>query len=144
MARLWQGEAGRPDGPGETGENAVTSDSEHGTEEPVTGIGSASGQEPSAEGHAREDGPEPPAPGQEGNDGTSLPPGKKYLLIETNEEFVRSDFVSEAETASKFAHAGASLLSGTSLKPQETPKSVVELSREAVQRADWGSHFQVE
>ena len=107
MARLWQGEAGRADGPGETEENAVTSNSEYGAEEPVTGIGSASGQELAAEGNAREGGPEPPAPGQESNDGTSLPPGKKYLLIETNEEFVRSDFLSEAQTARQFAGAGA-------------------------------------
>lgn len=124
MARLWQGQADTKEGPGEVGGEGETSDSEHKSEEPVTAGVTVSGQEPTAEGHAQDGGPDLTAPGQEGNDGTSLPPGKKYLLIETNEEFVRSDFVSEAETASQFAGGGAyerprALREDRSLRPHQ-------------------------
>jgi SNF2 family DNA or RNA helicase len=124
MARLWQGQAGTQEGAEETGDNEAPSDSEHKAEKPVCGGVAVSGQEPTAEGYSHEGGPEPTVAVHEGNWGTSLPPGKKYLLIETNEEFVRSGFVSEAETASRFAGGGAferprALREDRSLRPHQ-------------------------
>jgi hypothetical protein len=123
MARLWQGQADTQEGPGEVGDE-VTSDSERKAQEPVTADVSVSAPEPTAEGHANEGGLDPTAPRQEDNGDTSLPSGKKYLLIETNEEFVRSGFVSEAETASRFAGGGAfecprALRQDRSLRPHQ-------------------------
>ena len=51
-------------------------------------------------------------------------PGKKYLLIETNEESVRNELVSEAETASQFARGVAferprALREDRSLRPHQ-------------------------
>jgi SNF2 family DNA or RNA helicase len=124
MARLWQDQAGAQEEREETGSDAVTSDSQPKAEENITASVSVSGPEQPDEGHSKNGEPDLTAPGQEDNDSTPLPPGKKYLLIETNEEFVRSEFVSEAETASQFSGGGAferplALREDRSLRPHQ-------------------------
>jgi SNF2-related domain/Helicase conserved C-terminal domain len=108
MARLWQSEAGgTQETPGEAGDKEGTSDSDQKVAEPYSGSFTSSGPESSGEKDSHAGGPSSPAPMQEGNVATSGAPGKKYLLIETNEESVRNELVSEAETASHFARGVA-------------------------------------
>ncbi len=102
LARLWQGGDAQQTVPsGETGGEAHVQGS--GSIADVRGTGSgpieATG---AAEGVAPEGRPYMNSPAQEGARDTPGVPGKKYLLIETNEQSVRNEVVSEAENASRF------------------------------------------
>ena len=122
MARLWQDEAiGTPKRPDEAGESSGYGQQ---AEEPVNaGVsGSEHVAAPGEGSHAG--GARANAPLQEGVVGETGPPGRKYLLIETNEEFVRDDLISEAETASQFAASVAferprALREDRSLRPHQ-------------------------
>jgi hypothetical protein len=104
MARLWQREtAEQPGTDGETGGTGAVPGSGYKPEDPANGDASGSAEVTAG---ATEGG----APCGVGNGSTavqvedgSAPIGKKYLLIETNEESVRKEFVSEAKMASQFA-----------------------------------------
>ena len=103
MAGLWQGHAsGSADVPGEDGGKEETAGTEQIAEHPVSGSVTDSQQVSAVEGDSIEDTPDQTAPPQDGHAVPSVPPGKKYLLIETNEDSVRNDLVSDAATASKF------------------------------------------
>jgi hypothetical protein len=104
MARLWENEAARhADTIGETEGSVHPPGSEQKTEEPENGDVSGSAEASAAEGAAREGGIDAPAPLQAEDAGVPGVAGKKYLLIETNEESVRNELVSEAKIASQFA-----------------------------------------
>jgi SNF2-related domain/Helicase conserved C-terminal domain len=105
MARLWHAEAlEKPEASGETGDTGPASGS--GQNGGPAGGNIAGSEEPSApEGSSEEGGGRATAPSREGTVGIKEAPGKKYLLIETNEDFVRDGMVSEAEAASQVAAA---------------------------------------
>jgi hypothetical protein len=104
MAKLWENEAAQhADTIAEAGGSGHPPGWEQDTQQPENGnvFGSA---EPSAtEGAAREGGMDVPEPLQMDHAGVPGVVGKKYLLIETNEESVRNELVSEAKSASQFA-----------------------------------------
>lgn len=100
MARLWENEAAQhADTIGETEGSRHPPGSEQKTEEPENGNVSGSSEVSAAEGAAREGGIDAPAEDAD----VPVVAGKKYLLIETNEESVRNELVSEAKIASQFA-----------------------------------------
>ena len=76
-------------------------------------------------GHSQEGGSDPAAPPEEnGAASTQGAPAKKYLLIETNEESVGPDLISEAETARQFVAGAAferprALREDRSLRPHQ-------------------------
>jgi hypothetical protein len=106
MAALWHSEAGgdlrRPENDPTARQ---TSEGEQGAQTGAEAVPTSPGLEDSVSQVPRDD----------GGDANSNPPGevssgqmqvpKKYLLIETNEESVRTGFLSEAETAKRFAGA---------------------------------------
>jgi SNF2 family DNA or RNA helicase len=103
MARLWEGiPADSKETRTEAGDKEHLPDSAPTGDEPgresVAGRGEAFGTATCAEaGSAGKDNPEPVA-------GATHPgPNRKYLLIETNEESVRDEFITGAETASRLA-----------------------------------------
>jgi hypothetical protein len=103
MAALWQsGAVATSETPGQTGDAGGLPNSGH-KGEPVNASLAGSEQGAVAEGSSHEGGSKANVPFQE--EGVREPgaSGRKYLLIETNEEFVRDDLISEAETASQFA-----------------------------------------
>lgn len=107
MARLWRAEGGgAADTAPETEEQRDSSDSEQGATEPGCENAATSADEPPAESHSQEGGSDPAAPPEENGAPAPNAPPKRYLLIETNEESVRPDLISEAETARQFV-AGA-------------------------------------
>jgi len=104
MARLWQSEtAGQAGTDGETVEAGHIPDSGDRPEDPAnaTVFGSAEVTAGATEGGAA-GGVINSSPSVQVEDG-SKPVGKKYLLIETNEESIRKELVSEAKIASQFA-----------------------------------------
>jgi hypothetical protein len=106
MAKLWQREAGgNPPGHDDGAQGEEPRDG-HGQEEgigdsPGLQAGTDSGTATPHEGDAAK---ELTAPIEEDNQ-ERTPPPKQYLLIETDEESVRSGFTSEAEIARRFAGA---------------------------------------
>lgn len=104
MARLWQHEdAGATDIPEKAEESGQTLSRAQEADEPASGALSSRGQEFGAEGSFRAGDLHPAEISEEVPDGIHAAPGNKYLLIETNEESVRTGFVLGAETASQFA-----------------------------------------
>jgi hypothetical protein len=104
MARLWENEAAqRADTIGETEGSVHPPGSEQKTQDPENGNVSGSAEASAGEGAAREGGIDAPEPPQAEDAGVPGVAGKKYLLIETNEESVRNELVSEAKIASQFA-----------------------------------------
>ena len=103
MARLWQHEdAGATDIPEKAEEPGQTLSRAQEADEPASGALSR-GQEFGTEGSFRAGDLHPAEISEEVPDGIHAAPGNKYLLIETNEESVRTGFVLGAETASQFA-----------------------------------------
>ncbi len=109
MARLWQGEGDQQAGTsGETGADAEVPGSGHDAQEDETGnVSGPLEATDAAEGNAPDGRQDTDAPAQEGTGDIPRAPGKKYLLIETNEDSVRNELVSEAENASQFARGVA-------------------------------------
>jgi len=104
MAKLWENEAARlADTIGETGVSGDPPGPEQDTHETENENVSGAAEASATEGAAREGGIDVPAPVQMEHGGVSGVVGKKYLLIETNEESVRNELVSEAKIASQFA-----------------------------------------
>jgi SNF2 family DNA or RNA helicase len=104
MAKLWENEAARlADTIGETGVSGDPPGPEQDTHETENENVSRSADASATESTAREGGIDVPAPVQMEHGGVSGVAGKKYLLIETNEESVRNELVSEAKIASQFA-----------------------------------------
>jgi len=108
MADLWQAEMARsPRPPYDDPTASQTSEGEQGEQAGAATVPALPGLEDSTNGVPHEGGADAnsiPAAG-EASSGETPPAPKKYLLIETNEESVRSGFLSEAETAKKFAGA---------------------------------------
>jgi hypothetical protein len=107
MAKLWQGEtAGRPQSPhaelAAGGQPDGEDDPQTGAKNPAVSPGSAG-----ATADAPQAGNAAISPNEHLGEDTSAetPAPKKYLLIETDEESVRTGFLSEAETAKRFAGA---------------------------------------
>lgn len=103
MAKLWENAAHGSDTIGETGGPGHLPSSEHETQEVVNENVSPSTEAAANEGVAREGGIGTPVSTQTESAAASGIPGKKYLLIETNEESVRTELVSEAKIASQLA-----------------------------------------
>jgi hypothetical protein len=104
MAKLWENEAARHgDTIGETGGSERPAGSEQDRHETENGNVSDSAEASATEDAAREGGIDVPAPLEMEHAGVAGAAGKKYLLIETNEESVRNELVSEAKIASQFA-----------------------------------------
>ncbi len=102
MAKLWQGEtAGEPPLARDDGTTGGETEGAHGTQTGTDGD-AASKDSTAATSKGGAAVGDPAAPGGEDGPGEEPAP-KKYLLIETNEESVRTGFASEAETASRFA-----------------------------------------
>ena len=118
MARLWQNEAeGALENPDETQDRAQKHTSEPNPEGAQDGSLPDSEQGSVAPGNSSENSSQPTPPSSKAAD-------KKYLLIETNEDSVRSDLVSDAEIASRFAGGTAferpqSLREDRSLRPHQ-------------------------
>jgi SNF2-related domain/Helicase conserved C-terminal domain len=102
MAKLWENE-GAQLAIDKTEGSGHQPGSDQKTEEPEDANVSGSAEAPAAAGSVREGGIDAPAPLQAEDAGVPGVPGKKYLLIETNEESVRNELVSEAKIASQFA-----------------------------------------
>jgi hypothetical protein len=106
MARLWKSETAEHVGTvEETVGTGHVPGPEQKPEDPANGnvSGSAEGTAGATEGGARGGVINSSPSVQVGDDSMPLVVGKKYLLIETNEESVRNEFVSEAKIASQFA-----------------------------------------
>ena len=126
MARLWQGEgAPQANTTGETGGASQIPGSGQNAEEAEDGNGSGPHEATCAvEGGSREGRPDTSTPAQDGTVDIPGSPAKKYLLIETNEESVRNELVSEAEIASQFDRGVAferprALRADRSLRPHQ-------------------------
>lgn len=104
MAKLWQdGATGTAGAPGGAGEGGHIPNSGSNAEEPAPRDDSTSGAASGIEGCVS-DGKSSGETDTLPDAGASAPAaGKKFLLIETNEESVRDGFVADADTASKFA-----------------------------------------
>jgi SNF2-related domain/Helicase conserved C-terminal domain len=105
MAKLWENEAAQhADTIAEGGGSGHPTGSEQDMQQPENGNASGSAEPSATEGAAREGGGmDVPEPLQMDHAGVPGVAGKKYLLIETNEESVRNELVSEAKSASQFA-----------------------------------------
>jgi SNF2 domain-containing protein/helicase-like protein len=104
MAKLWENEAAEhADTIGEAGGSGHPPGAEQDTHQPEDGNVSGSAEASATEDAAGEGGIDVPAPLQTDPPGVTGVAGKKYLLIETNEESVRNELVSEAKSASQFA-----------------------------------------
>ena len=103
MAKLWEAEDrddGRPPSDNETkAEGAGTAPMP--SEDEGTGSGEGRGDNGSGAGHVGKE-PLPPVGTADGGAAATASPPKKYLLIETNEEFVKEALLSEAQTAREF------------------------------------------
>ena len=123
MATLWQGEAaGSPETSTEIGDAGELPGSAQTADDSVSAGNGGPGPASATEGTAANGGPNANVPFEGGN--TQGVPGKKYLLIETNEDSVRKDLVSEAATASQFSAGAAfarprALREDRSLRPHQ-------------------------
>ncbi|MBA2682089.1 MAG: DEAD/DEAH box helicase [Ktedonobacteraceae bacterium] len=104
MARLWEKEAAQPANTiGDSERSLHAPGSEQQTGEPQNGHVDGSAEVPGADGVPCEEGTGASEPLRADDARLAGVVGKKYLLIETNEESVRNELVSGAKMASQFA-----------------------------------------
>jgi SNF2 family DNA or RNA helicase len=125
MAKLWENEPARhADTTGEAGGSEHPPESEQETHQPENGNVASSPEALVSEGAASEAEIDPTAPPQMEDASVPGVAGKKYLLIETNEESIRKELVSEAKNASQFARRVTferprALREGSHLRPHQ-------------------------
>ena len=125
MAKLWENEAAQhADTTGEAGGSEHPPESAQDTNQLENGNVASSAEASATEGAASEAVIDPTAPPQMEDASVPSVAGKKYLLIETNEESIRNELVSEAKNASQFARRVTferprALREGSHLRPHQ-------------------------